>query len=187
MTDATEPEPLGVCLVANVARETGHGEGGLEIREGLRHFAPGAKVWIARPAWGDGGENVIVAGRHRGTGRRYTRIVVGSRFLTNFRVSAVYSPALVRALTGAKPGEEKEFGARHLWPQEQAESWVRSWNTPKLRARVDGRPGQAPLVTDPPPMELRRDGITHHLAHFSARGAHRSPEPPPVEPSPPAG
>lgn len=131
MTDATGPEPLGVCLVANVAQETGHGEGGSEIRKGLRHFAPGAKVWIAPPAWGDGGDCVIVAGRHRGNSRRYVRIVIKSRLLANFRVHAVYSPALVRALTEAGPGEEKEFGARFLWDAEQAESWARSRNTPR--------------------------------------------------------
>ncbi|MFJ6378535.1 hypothetical protein ACIQI7_00810 [Kitasatospora sp. NPDC092039] len=69
MTDATGAEPLGMCLVADVAQETSHGEGGLEIREGLRHLASGAKVRIAPPAWGDGGENVVVAGRHRGSRR----------------------------------------------------------------------------------------------------------------------
>ncbi|MFE4516265.1 hypothetical protein ACFRMQ_18960 [Kitasatospora sp. NPDC056783] len=187
MTDTTEPKPLGVCLVANVARETSHGEGGLEIREGLRHFAPGAKVWIAPPAWGDGGENVIVAGRHRGNSRRYIRIVIQSRFLENFRVKPVYSPALVRALTEAEPGEEHEFAARFLWPQEQAESWARSWNTPKMAAKVDGDRHRTHLVTDPPPLELHVDGVTHYLAHFSARGARYSPEPPPVEPSPTTG
>lgn len=116
MTDATGPELLGICVVANVAQETSHGEGGLEIRKGLRHFAPGAKVWIAPPAWGDGGERVIVAGRHRGNSRRYMRIVIESRFLVNFRVRAVYSPALARALAQLEAGEEKEFGARWLWP-----------------------------------------------------------------------
>ncbi|MFF4381563.1 hypothetical protein [Kitasatospora sp. NPDC001547] len=131
MTDATGAEPLGICLVANVAQETSHGEGGLEIHKGLRHFAPGAKLWIAPPAWGDGGENVIVAGRHRGSHRRYVRMVIKSRFLVDFRVRAVYSPALVRALTEAEPSAEKEFGARFLWPPDQAESWARSWNTPK--------------------------------------------------------
>ncbi|WP_380282706.1 hypothetical protein [Kitasatospora purpeofusca] len=187
MTDATGPEPLGTCLVANVAQETSHGEGGLEIRAGLRHFAPGAKVWIAPPAWGDGGENVIVAGRHRGNHRRYIRIVMASRFLVNFRVHDVYSPALVRALTEAEPGAEKEVGAHVLWPREQAESWARSWNTPKMTARVDGDRGRSHLVTDPPPLELRLDGVTHYLAHFNAHGARYSTEPPPVEPSPPTG
>lgn len=187
MTDATGPEPLGICLVANVAQETSHGEGGLEIHKGLRHFAPGAKVWIAPPAWGDGGESVIVAGRHRGHRRRYTRIVIKSRFLVNFRVRAIYSPALVRALTEAEPGAEKEFGAHFLWPLEQAENWARSWNTPKMEARVDGHRSRARLVTDPPPMELQLDGVTYYLAHFNARGARYSPDPPPVEPSPAIG
>ncbi|MFB6892430.1 hypothetical protein ACFCX4_24310 [Kitasatospora sp. NPDC056327] len=131
MTDGTGPEPLGICIVANIAPETGHGEGGLEIRRGLRHFASGAKVWIAPPAWGDGGEHVIVAGRHRGNSRRYARMVIKSRFLVNFRVRAVYSPAVVRALTAAACGEEKEFGTRFLWPLDQAEAWARSWNAPR--------------------------------------------------------
>ncbi|MER7579575.1 hypothetical protein [Kitasatospora sp. NPDC097691] len=187
MTDATGPEPLGVCLVANVARETSHGEAGLEIRSGLRHFAPGAKVWIAPPAWGDGGENVIVAGRHRRNSRRYLRIVLQSRFLENFRVRAVYSPALVRALTEAEPGEEKVYGARFLWSREQAESWARSFNTPKMAARVDGDRTRTHMVTDPPPLELQLDGVTYHLAHFNAQGARYSSEPPPVEPSPTIG
>jgi hypothetical protein len=41
------------CMVANVAEETAHGEGGLELRQGLRHFAAGAKVWVLPPQWGD--------------------------------------------------------------------------------------------------------------------------------------
>ncbi|GAA1961944.1 hypothetical protein [Kitasatospora viridis] len=187
MTETTGPEPLGICVVANVAEETSHGEGGLEIRQGLRHFAPRAKVWIAPPAWGDGGERVIVAGRHRGNSRRYMRIVIESRFLVNFRVRAVYSPALVRALTQLDPGEEQEFGARCLWPPEQAEGWARSRNAPTMEARVDGQRDRVHLVTDPPPMELRLDGVTYYLAHFSAGGARYSAEPPPVEPSPTGG
>lgn len=184
MTATTGPEPLGLCLVANVAQETSHGEGGLEIRKGLRHFAPGAKVWIAPPAWGDGGERVIVAGRHRRNHRRYMRIVIERRFLTNFRVRSVYSPALVRALMELEPGEE-ELGAGFLWAPEAAEMVARSWNTPTMEARVDGLPyWPSRLVTDPPPLELHLDGTTYYLAHFNARGARYSPEPPPAEPSP---
>ena len=37
------------CVVANVAEETAHGEGGLDIHQGLRHFAAGAKVWVLPP------------------------------------------------------------------------------------------------------------------------------------------
>ncbi|MFG2692739.1 hypothetical protein [Kitasatospora sp. NPDC048407] len=72
MESATGPEPLGICVVANVAQETSHGHGGLEIRRGLQHFAPGAKVWIAPPVWGDGGERVIVSGRHQSNSRTGT-------------------------------------------------------------------------------------------------------------------
>ncbi|WP_282204216.1 hypothetical protein [Kitasatospora fiedleri] len=187
MTDETGPEPLGLCIVANIAPETSQGEGGLEIRKGHRHFVPGAKVWVAPPGWGDGGESVIVAGRHRRNSRRYARIVIKRRFLVNFRVRAVYSPALVRALTAAEPGEEKEFGARFLWSPEEAESWARSWNTPKMEAQLDGRHIWTQLVADPPPMELHLDGATYYLAHFNANRARYSSEPPPVEPSPRTG
>ncbi|MFJ1758262.1 hypothetical protein [Kitasatospora sp. NPDC088134] len=187
MTDGTGPEPLGLCIVANIAPETSQGEGGLEIRQGHRHFAAGAKVWVAPPGWGDGGESVIVAGRHRGNSRRYARIVIRRRFLVNFRVRAVYSPALVRALTAAEPGKEKESAARFLWSPEEAERWARSWNTPKLEAQPDGRSIWTRLVTDPPPMELHLDGVTYYLAHFNANRARYSSEPPPVEPSPTTG
>ena len=50
------------CVVANVAEETAHGEGGMELRQGIKHFAAGAKVWVLPPQWGDGGAQVIVAG-----------------------------------------------------------------------------------------------------------------------------
>ncbi len=65
------------CVAANVAEETAHGDGGLELRRGIKHFAAGAKVWVLPPQWGDGGAQVIVAGYHRGTqGRGLVRIVV---------------------------------------------------------------------------------------------------------------
>jgi hypothetical protein len=34
------------CVVANIADQTAHGEGGLEPRRGVKHFPPGAKVWV---------------------------------------------------------------------------------------------------------------------------------------------
>jgi hypothetical protein len=42
------------CVVANIAEETAHGEGGLELRRGVKHFPPGAKVWVLPLQWGDG-------------------------------------------------------------------------------------------------------------------------------------
>ena len=65
MDDGQEP-PGGFCVVANVAQETARGEGGPDLRRGVRHFAGrGEGVGAAAP-WGDGGEQLIVAGHHRG-------------------------------------------------------------------------------------------------------------------------
>jgi hypothetical protein len=82
-----------VCVVANVAGETAHGDGGLDLHQGLRHFVAGAKVW----------------------GRGLARMVVPRRHLTGFRVQAVYSPAVARELTRPLA----EFGREHApatWP-----------------------------------------------------------------------
>ena len=73
-----EGELLTWCVVANVLAETTHGEGGEDVQRGLKHFAPGAKVWVLPPQWGDGGESVVVAGRHRGRATAGSpRMVVG--------------------------------------------------------------------------------------------------------------
>lgn len=171
-------QPLAWCVVANVAHETAQGEGGLEIRAGLKHFAPGAKVWVLPPQWGDGGEQVIVVGRHRGSAGPYIQIVVPRRHLTNYRVRAVYSPAVLRALT--KP--LRKLGRRpRLWEsREEAENAANWWRQPTIEAQFDDEPWWV-MVPDPPPLDLERNGKTYHLAHFNARRARYSSQPPPVE------
>jgi hypothetical protein len=108
------------CVVANVAGQAAHGEGGRELRRGIKHFAAGAKVWVLPPQWGDGGAQVLVAGYHRGTrGRGLVRMVVPRRHLTAFRVQAVYSPAVARELTRPLT----ELGrprAPAMWPTREA-------------------------------------------------------------------
>ncbi|GAA2794527.1 hypothetical protein [Crossiella cryophila] len=47
--EGVDAELLAWCVVANVAAETAHGPGGQESRQGLKHFAPGAKVWVLPP------------------------------------------------------------------------------------------------------------------------------------------
>lgn len=178
----TEQAPLlGYCLVANVAEETAHGEGGLELRSGIRHFAPGAKVWVLPAQWGDGGEKLLVAGYHRGTrGRRgYVRIVVPRRHLTNFRVRGIYSPALLETLTRPVcPGGR----AARLWDtREAAEKSAALCNATPVEA-VDDSYGFLPFVSDPPPMELQHEGSTYYLARFNARRAVYSLKQPPAEP-----
>ncbi|WTW97722.1 hypothetical protein OG216_32200 [Streptomycetaceae bacterium NBC_01309] len=75
----TPAEMSAFGVVANVRSETAQGEGGLDIRRGLRHFSGGAKVWVLPPQWGDGGEKLFVVGRHRGSRTAYIRIVIESR------------------------------------------------------------------------------------------------------------
>lgn len=95
----SEAEVLAWCVVANVAAHTTHGPDGVEVRRGLKHFAPGAKLWVLPPQWGDGGEKLFVVGHHRGRGTgRLARLVIDRYHLTNFRVRGIYSPAVYREL-----------------------------------------------------------------------------------------
>jgi hypothetical protein len=179
-----EGQALAHCIVANVAQETNQGEGGLEIRSGIRHFSAGAKVWVLPPQWGDGGENVFVVGRHRGSSGPYVRIVVPRRHLTNFRVRVVYSPALLRALL--KPLGQRDKRQPWLADRATAEGFAAQWNETPIEARlVDGRWAPAFfMVSDPPPLEYRFMRETYYLAHFNARRAVYSRQPPPIEISP---
>ncbi|MBD2895506.1 hypothetical protein ACFYTC_13995 [Actinomadura nitritigenes] len=181
-------ELLGFCVVANVRRETASGEGGLVIRRGLRHFSGGTKLWVLPPQWGDGGTDLLVAGRHRGRRGGYVRMVVPRRHMENFRVRGIYDPALMRVLTapGAPGGEVR------LWEgREEAEKVAAWWSTAVLPARTcgaEGHPHDLGGVSDPPPLELRKDGRVYYLAHFNASRAVYSLLPPPVEaPGPPSG
>ena len=171
------------CVVANVAAETASGEGGLEVRAGARHFAAGAKVWVLPPQWGDGGDQLIVAGHHRGTrGRRgLARMVMPRRHLTGFRVQGVYSPAVIRALTRPLT----ELGSDHaprLWAtRQQAEATAAAWRALPLAAHADDW-SFTTVVADPPPLQITREGRTWYLAHFNAHRAVYSPRRPPAEP-----
>jgi hypothetical protein len=107
-------EAFGWAVVANVARETLHGPAGADTREGLRHFAAGAKVWVLPAQWGDGWQDALVVGLHRGPGR-YVRMVVPLRHLDQFRVQAVYHPAVIRQLTRPQDGRQ---GSPRQWSSE---------------------------------------------------------------------
>ena len=183
-----EGQALAHCIVAKVAQETNQGEGGLEVRSGIRHFSAGAKVWVLPPQWSrarHGGEKVLVVGRHRGSSGRYVRYVVPRRHLTDFRVRMVYSPALMRALL--RPYRQHGGGVPELHDLAYIEGLAQQWNEQPIEARlVDGRwTGHMDMVCDPPPQELRYMRETYHLAHFNARRAAYSRLPPPVESSPP--
>lgn len=127
------PFPLTWCVVANVAAETRTGHGGLEIRSGLRHFGPGARLWVLRSGFQDSYGRVTVIGRHRGPGHRYVNITIERRGLIDYRVRPVYSPAVFAALT--RPWVRGDRRPAPLWDSpEQAQEYADLWNEDLLKA-----------------------------------------------------
>jgi hypothetical protein len=69
-------EPRGEwCLVANIQAEQPFGEN-REIRLGTKHFSPNTKVYCSAPIWGDGYEQIVVAGRHSSSKKLVTIAVM---------------------------------------------------------------------------------------------------------------
>lgn len=113
-SDHADSEHLGWAVTANVSAETGHGLGGKSVASGLRHFSPGTKVWVLPAQWGDGREQALVVGRHRGS-RRFARLVVVLAHLEDFRVESIYSPAVARQLKrpiDRDRGQPAQWGSR---------------------------------------------------------------------------
>lgn len=116
----TPEEVLGYAVAANVRRELPYGPGAVEIRRGTKHFPPGGKVWLVQPRWDWGHGRVIAVGRHRRS-PRYACVIVPVWHLENFRVRALYSPAVVRRLNSAS----SSLGP---WPSaDEARPWVERW------------------------------------------------------------
>ncbi|MFJ9695925.1 hypothetical protein [Kitasatospora sp. NPDC101183] len=182
MTYEQPAEPLGHAVAANVSQLTVHGAGGAEVRHGLRHFAAGAKVWICAPRWHPLGD-VVVAGRHRGSNRRYVTVVTKVRFLETFRATAVHSPALHRALTRPLPGQSTTPG---LWSREEAEEYAAYHNDCPLQFRTDAPSLLHGFVPVPPPAELTLHGEAYRLTRVNAHQARYSPTARTV-PTPPEG
>lgn len=112
--DDTEDTRLGWAVVANVAEQTLHGPAGETETSGTRHFSAGTKVWVLPAQWGDGWDDVLLVGRHRGS-RRYVQMVVPLRHLVSFRVEGVYSPAVMRELErpwDAERGKPRQWASR---------------------------------------------------------------------------
>ena len=101
MSSPPMPElPSIWCLVANITREP-HPEGpDRKMRLGLKHFAPGAKLYCFPRQWGDAGEKLRVLGRHRGGGAKLFEIVIATKWLTDWRVQRVFHPYVVHVMRG---------------------------------------------------------------------------------------
>ena len=84
------------CVVANVKQERSYGEGGLETKDGVKHFRGGAKVYII--GWYPGmAESIIVIGQHRKS-RKFIKNVIKAKHVENLRVKLVYSPKVLEII-----------------------------------------------------------------------------------------
>ena len=107
------------CLVGNVGGVRGP-PGDAESAVGTKHFSFGTKVFCLPPQWGDGYENVVVIGKHRGS-RRSVMMVMPRRRITNWRVQAVYKAEVLRLIDAGFAGRG---GGR--WQKDFAETMARS-------------------------------------------------------------
>lgn len=85
------------CLVGNIVSERAYGPGGQMTRRGTKHFPAGAKVYCLPGQWGDGYDQIIVIGRHRGS-HTFRTMIIDSAWVTHWRAQVVYSPEVLRRI-----------------------------------------------------------------------------------------
>lgn len=99
-TECSEKEEWRWCLVGNIVETHEYGEEH-EIRKGTKHFPPGAKVYVNLVYGGMGHEFMLVIGKPRRQ-RGLIEVVIPSKYITNFRVQKVYSPALLKRMNNSE-------------------------------------------------------------------------------------
>jgi hypothetical protein len=109
------------CLVGNIVEKRPYGEGGQEVRPGTKHFSGGTKVYCLPAQWGDGYDQIMVIGRHRGS-KQFKTMIISSEWVTNWRAKVVYNPEVLRRIKLAV----SESWKRNWQSQEEVESYVRS-------------------------------------------------------------
>ena len=119
------------CLVGNIVQKRPYGEGGQELWQGTKHFAPHTKVYCLPPQWGDGYEKISVIGRHRGS-KNLVTMVVKSIWITNWRAKIVYAPAVLRCIHIAT----QETWQRNWASQQEVEAYVVVLNQRAARTTV---------------------------------------------------
>lgn len=109
------------CLIGNIVEERPYGEGGHEMRPGTKHFSGGAKVYCLPAQWGDGYEQIIVIGRHRGS-KQFRTMIISSEWVTNWRATVVYNPEVLRRIKMATSDPWR----KNWQSKEEVEMYVKS-------------------------------------------------------------
>ena len=107
------------CLVGNIVESRTYGEASKETRSGTKHFSPGTKVFCLPAQWGDGYENIMVIGRHRGS-KRFETMIVRSEWVTSWRAKVVYNSEVLRRLAAI----ELEQGRSNWKTKEEVEKYA---------------------------------------------------------------
>ena len=84
------------CMVGNIVDTHIYGENH-ELMHGTKHFRPNAKVYISLSYPGMGNEKVRVIGIPRHS-KEYIEIAIPRRYICNFRLQKVFSPAVLRRM-----------------------------------------------------------------------------------------
>ncbi|MBP3268518.1 MAG: hypothetical protein J6M07_09420 [Ruminococcus sp.] len=84
------------CMVGNIVDTHIYGENH-ELMHGTKHFRPNAKVYISLSYPGMGNEKVRVIGIPRHS-KDYIEIAILRRYICNFRLQKVFSPAVLRRM-----------------------------------------------------------------------------------------
>ena len=138
--DSTDQITSRPCLVGNIIGEHIKGENG-ELVNGTKHFAAGTKVYLARQQWGDGYENVVVIGKHRGS-FRYSEIIMDTKFITNYRFKRVYDPTILKMMSESK----------YFWWDDEDEKWIISlaegMNKRNLSLDINAEDVQGPDIAE---------------------------------------
>ena len=81
------------------------GSGGREhaICRTLAKSKLAGKIYCAPGHWGDGGENIVVIGKHRGS-PKYIEIIIPRKHIENFRCQKIFKPAVLKLMDASKWG-----------------------------------------------------------------------------------
>ncbi len=101
-SDLPQEQEWKWCLVGNIVQERKYGENH-EVKLGTKHFSPGTKIYYAPGHWGDGGENIVVIGKHRGS-PKYIEIIMPRKHIENFRCQKVFKPEVLKLMDASKWG-----------------------------------------------------------------------------------
>ena len=90
------------CLVGNIVQDREYGEKH-EIKHGTKHFSPGTKVYCAPCHWGDGYEQIVIIGKHRGSSK-YIEIIMPRKYIEHFRCQKVFKPVVLKLMNNSRWG-----------------------------------------------------------------------------------